>query len=319
MIANVLLLIVGFALLIKGADVFVDASVGIAQRFRVPSVIIGLTIVAFGTSTPEAVVSISAAISGAGTLATGNVVGSNMFNLLFVIGLCGLLKPFSVDFKALGRDFWASIIAGIGLMLIKIIFDDYVPRIVSVMMLVVFALYMFFLLKSAAKGSRQDLRENDDKKEKSKKPKRPLWQNICIAVVGCGLIVFGGQLAVSNAVDIALAIGITQRVVGLTIVAVGTSLPELATSLVAAKKGETGIALGNVVGSNILNILFVLGISGVISPLIVDGDLLLDMVILNFASLAALFFVYTGRKVERFEGLIMVLIYLGYTTYIIMA
>ena len=310
---EVVLLVAGFVLLIKGADILVDASVGIAKRFKIPNVVIGLTIVAMGTSMPEMVVSISAAIKGANTMAVGNAVGSNIFNLLLVLGLCSLFKPIPIKFKDIARDYWLSVGAAVFLLVIVVVFKNSIPRLGALALFVAFVAYMVVLVRQALKnrneGAQTEAGEGGD-------TQKPLLKSVFFAVLGIGLIVAGGQLTVINATNIAITIGITERVIGLTIIALGTSLPELVTSLVAIKKGADGIAVGNVVGSNIFNIMLVLGLSGTIKPLTIDGNLAIDIAVLILGSLAVLPLAVSGKKLVRFEGLFMVLIYAAYMVFL---
>jgi len=307
------LMILGFALLIKGADIFVNSSVSIAKKLKIPTVIIGLTVVAMGTGTPEVVISVTASIQGANALAIGNVVGSNLFNLMFIIGLCAMIKSIPFKVREISKDFWISIIAAVMLLGLMIIGGAFIPRWGSLILLIAFTAYLVVLIRQALKsqGNEAPAQENTGKK-------RPLPVIILFAVLGCVLIVAGGQLTVDNATKIAVALGITERMIGLTIVAMGTSLPELVTSLVACKKGENEFALGNIIGSNIFNIMFILGVAGLISPLEIDRALLFDTIVLIVGSLFALTFVYTSKRLARREGLIMVLMYAAYMTFIIL-
>ena len=309
---EVLLLVIGFALLIKGADVFVNASVGIAKKLKIPTVIIGLTVVAMGTSAPEAVISITASVQGANALAISNVVGSNIFNLLFIIGLCATIKAQNFNVRQIAKDFWVSIIGAIMLISLKIIGVTHIPRWGSLILLLSFIVYLIILIRQAMRSQGDE--ENIEKETKKSKP-FPL--TILFAILGCGLIIVGGHLVVESATELAKAIGVTERIIGLTVVAIGTSLPELVTSLVAFKKGENEFALGNIIGSNIFNIMFVLGVAGLISPLEFESALMIDTAFLILGSLIALAFIYTKKRLARREGLMMVLIYLAYMTFII--
>ena len=308
----ILLLLVGFVLLIKGADIFVEASVGIAKKLKIPNVVIALTIIAMGTSAPEVMISVTAAVNGSTSLAVGNVVGSNLFNLLFIIGLCAMLKAIPVRYKDIARDYWLSIVATVLLLGMMLLFAEAIPRLSSAVFLLIFAVYVIALVRQALKHRTEE--QPPEKPEEAEKKPRPLWRNILFALAGVVLIVVGGDLTVDNAVNIAHTIGMSERIVGLTIVAAGTSLPELITSLVACKKGQTDIAIGTVIGSNIFNILFVLGITGVVMPLAIDPSLVLDVVILTAGSLAFIVFVGTGQRVVRAEGFVMVAIYAVYMT-----
>ena len=309
MFANILFLIAGFALLVKGADVFVDASVNIAKKLKIPSIIIGLTIVSLGTSAPEAVISITASAKGANALAIGNVIGSNMFNLLIIIGICVLVKPFAVNFRNIANDIWLSVFAGIILLLMMQLSRGYISRVFSGILLAVFIAYMIILIRKAVKSKET----NGVNKENGSKP---LWASIILSIAGCALIISGGQLAVGGAENIASAFGISERIIGLTILAAGTSLPELVTSIIACTKSENDIALGNVVGSNIFNLLFVLGLAGIVSPLAIDVNLIFDLLVLTICSMITILFIYTGKRLVRPEGLTMVALYAAYMVFI---
>ena len=305
---EVLGLLIGFLLLMKGASVFVDASVNIAKKLNIPKAVIGLTVVALGTSAPEAMISISAAVNGSNAMAIGNVIGSNILNLLLIVGLCAVFAPISVKVKEISRDFWVSVGAIVALFLMKAFFSDVIPRVASLALLTVFICYMTILVLQTLKTRAPE--------EENTAPK-PLGRSIFLSVFGAGLIVAGGQLTVVNAVNIAFTLGITERIVGLTILAVGTSLPELITSLVACKKGQNDLAIGNIIGSNIFNIMFVLGLSGIVMPLAIDSNLLFDIIVLALSSLAFLLFATTGKKIVRLEGLSMVMMYAFYMVVII--
>ena len=345
---DVVFLILGLALLIKGADIFVSASVGIAKRLKIPTAIIGLTVVAMGTSAPEVVIGITASVQGANALAIGNVVGSNIFNLLFIIGLCATIKTLRFNVHELAKDFWLSIFAAILLLVFMITGGEYISRWASLIMLVMFIVYLTMLVRQVLKAqgvgedgdftqdtagegkdgfvhdiaskSKDDFAQDfaatgngeDDNTPGTASKHRPLAIIILLALLGCALIIAGGQLAVDSATKIAASLGITERIVGLTVVAIGTSLPELITSLVACKKGENEFALGNIIGSSIFNIMFVLGIAGLISPLQYERALIFDTTFLIIGSLIALVFVYTGKRLTRREGVIMVLMYVVY-------
>ncbi|MCL2015082.1 MAG: calcium/sodium antiporter [Defluviitaleaceae bacterium] len=303
------LLILGFVLLIKGADIFVDASVNIAKILKIPSIIIGLTIVALGTSLPEAVVSVSAALSGSTDIAVGNVVGSNLFNLLIVVGFSALVAPLAVHFAEISKDTWLSIAATAVLLLMTIFFVDEIPRWGGTIFLAAFIVYIIIVVRNALKHRVAD---NPAAEEKHK----PMINSIFFTIIGIALIVAGGQLTVTNAVAIAQAFAISERIIGLTIVAMGTSLPELVTSVVACAKGENDIAIGNVVGSNIFNILFVLGLTGVVMPLAINPSLVVDLGVLIASSLLFLLFAFRA-KIGRFEGATFVLVYAAYMVVII--
>lgn len=303
--APYLLLVLGFLFLVKGADLFVDGSSSIAKHMKIPSVIVGLTIVAMGTSAPEASVSITAAISGNSDISLGNVVGSNIFNFLVVIGVSAMIFPIISHKDIIKRDLWWNL--GITGLLLLLILDKKIGRIDGVILLLGMALYLFVVIKNALKN-----RTEDSKEELLSVPK-----SIIFMVIGLAAIICGGNFVVDNASIIAKSLGLSETLIGLTIVAIGTSLPELVTSVTAAKKKEAGIALGNAVGSNIFNILFILGASSALTPINVASELFIDTIILIVVGVLVFIFSYTGRKTNRIEGLICTLLYVAYTAYII--
>ena len=301
-----ILLIIGFLLLIKGADFFVDGASSIAGKLKVPSLIIGLTVVSMGTSMPEAAVSISASLSGSNAISLGNVVGSNIFNLLVVVGVSALVLPIVTDKDILKRDMPISI--GCTAILCLMLLDGKLSRLDAGILLILLALYLYLLIRSALKN-RMDAPEQ----------KIMSWgKSILFSVVGVAAIIGGGQLVVNSAKTIAVSLGMGETLVGLTVVAMGTSLPELVTSIVAARKGDSGIAMGNVVGSNIFNILFILGLAGVIHPMDAAPEFFIDTAILIAVSFLMLLFAFTKRKTNRGEGAVSLLMYAAYTAYIIM-
>lgn len=310
---NILLLIAGFIALIKGADLFVDGSSALARNFKVPGVIIGLTIVAMGTSAPELAVSTSAAIKGANEIALSNVVGSNIFNLLGVLGICAMIRPLPIDMAIMKRDFPFSIflsvlaLGAVGLPMIingdikTAAMSDNVGKVsrpFSIILLVLFVSYITMLIILAKKNSQQE--EAGEKK--------PMWKCALLILVGLACIIAGGQFVVNGAKAIASALGMSETLIGLTIVAIGTSLPELVTSVVASRKGENGLAVGNVVGSNIFNILFILGVSGAIHPISVNLASVLDLAVLVVISIITMIFART-KHIGRAEGAVMVGLY----------
>ena len=301
-----ILLIVGFLLLIKGADFFVDGASSVAAKLKVPSLIIGLTIVSLGTSLPEAAVSISASLSGSNEISLGNIIGSNIFNLLVVVGVASMILPIVSDKDILKRDMPINI--AITVLLCIMLLDGKLSRIDSAILLVLLVAYVFLLVRSALKN----------RTEESEQKVLSWTKSLIFIVVGAAAIIGGGQLVVNNAKSIAVSLGMGETLVGLTVVALGTSLPELVTSVVAAKKGDSGIAMGNVVGSCIFNILFILGTAGVIMPMTADVAFFIDTGILIAMSIVMLIFAFTNRKTSRIEGAVSVLMYIAYTAYIIM-
>ena len=303
------LLIVGFILLIKGADFFVEGSASVAKLLKIPSLIIGLTIVAFGTSMPEASVSISAAINGNNGIAVGNVIGSNIFNLLAIVGICGLVNVLDVDKDILRRDYTYSVIITIVLGLMLFIGRD-VNRLEGIILLLLFAFFLFYTIKSVL--ANRTVVEGEDYKI------LPAWLSVIYIVGGLIAIMLGGNMVVKGATKLATQFGLSDTLIGLTIVAVGTSLPELVTSLVATGKGENGIAIGNVVGSNIFNIIFILGMSASIKPISVDIFSIYDILFLFVVTIIVWYLAGNDGKIKKFEGAFMVFLYIAYTVYIIL-
>lgn len=308
------LLLIGFVLLVKGADVFVDGSSAIAKYFRIPSFIIGLTIVAFGTSAPEAAVSITAAVTGQNGIAVGNVIGSNIFNLLVVLGACALFKPCPVQTSIVKNEYPLSIIAAalcivLAMTSLGTSSQLCLDRADGIILLIVFVLFIFATVRKAVKNP---VPEHDSDSKPVSLPK-----GIIMAVIGLAAIIIGGQLVVNNASAIAASFGISQTLIGLTIVAIGTSLPELVTSIAAALKGETDIAVGNVIGSNIFNLLFVLGMSVTIHPIQMEMISIYDCAILIAASLIVLIPILQKREIRRFWGILFLVLYGAYTYYIL--
>jgi len=303
-------LIAGFALLIKGADFFVEGSSAAARLLRVPPVIIGLTIVAFGTSAPELAVSLSASLAGNNDIAVGNVIGSNIFNLLVVTGACGVVAPVLVDKKILYGDYIFSVFAA-AVMLVLFVRDRNLSRLDGCVLLLIFGYFLFRMVKNTLASRAAGGHEEEEEKKIS-----PL-KSLIFMIGGLSAIVWGGNLVVDNASLIAASFGLSQTLIGLTVVAFGTSLPELVTSVAASAKGENSLALGNVIGSNIFNILFVLAASAAISPMKVDGLAVFDGIFLILSSCLVWYFARTKMTLTRKEGLIMLGLYAVYTGYII--
>ena len=304
-------LIIGFVLLIKGADFFVEGSSGIAKAFKVPSMIIGLTIVAMGTSAPELSVSISAAMQGSNAIAISNVIGSNIFNLIVVCGVCAMMSPLPITKATLKSEFPIAI--GAGILLLIFCLNGRLDRMDGIIFLVLFAAFLAWMIKSAL-----DARKRGEEVEEEEIKSIPIWQ--CLIYIAGGLlaIVKGGDLVVASATDIARTFGLSETLIGLTIVAIGTSLPELVTSVVAAKKGEVEMAIGNVVGSNIFNILLILGVSSSIMPIPVLSEAIFDLALLTAMSMVVYVFGWSKQKINRLEGVAMVGMYVLYSIYICM-
>lgn len=309
-VINIVLLVVGFVLLIKGADFFVDGAASLARKMKIPSLIVGLTIVAMGTSAPELAVSISSALKGSNGLAVSNVIGSNMFNLLMVLGICSAIMPIAVNKDVLKRDYPISIAAMV--LFVVFILDGTLARWEGAVLFVCLIAYIIMSIKLAKSNKTED-----------EPPAEFSAIKCALSIIGGAAgIVIGGQFVVDNAQSIALAAGMSETLVGLTICAMGTSLPELVTSITASKKGENDMAVGNVIGSNIFNALGILGISGLITPITLQGaaasEAVIDGVILIAASVTALICCITGLKISRKQGVVLVLFYAAYTAYIIM-
>ncbi len=301
-----LLLLLGFVLLIKGADFFVDGSSSVARLLGVPSVVIGLTIVAMGTSAPEAAVSITAGLSGSNAIAVSNVIGSNIFNLLMVAGFCAAIRPFALDDQLLRRDFPVNLAAN--LMILVFLLNMRLDRWEGLLTLALFAAYLSFVVVNALKNRQV---------EEEVKALSPLLSAVYI-LGGLVAIVYGGDLVVDNAVLIAQHWGLSETFIGLTIIAMGTSLPELVTSIVAARKGESGLALGNVVGSNIFNLMLILGLSGSISPIPVEKSVLTNMLLLLVITIAIFLFCKWKKEMTRPLGIGCIAAYAAYTVYLVM-
>lgn len=315
----ILFLVIGFVFLVKGADIFVEGSSSIAKKFKVPSIIIGLTIVAMGTSLPEAAVSVTASIANKNALAVSNVIGSNIFNLMMVIGVCAIMTPVAVNKATLKRDFPFSVICAILLLILGVIGPMSLGHADGVIFLILFAGFIGLMIRSAMKASKEGDAIASEEIEAAEEIKiMPVWKSLLFIVIGAIGIILGGDVVVDSASNIAAKFGMSQTLIGLTIVSVGTSLPELVTSIVAARKNEVDMALGNAIGSNVFNILFVLGIAGAISPMAFLNENVIDIVILLVFSLIVWLFAWTKKEIKRGEGLIMVLLYVLYVVYICM-
>jgi K+-dependent Na+/Ca+ exchanger related-protein len=312
---SILFLLIGLILLVKGADYFVEGSSSIAKRFNIPSMVIGLTLVAFGTSSPELAVSVSGSLNQTNGIVFGNVVGSNIVNILFILGISAFINPISIKSKTIFKEMPFAILTTIALMLM--VMDGLINGApISVIshsegwiLLLFFAIYLYSMVEISVLG-----------KEESEEEiiVLPVPKSVIFTIGGLVAIVFGAELVVGAASEIAAILGLSETLIGLTVVAIGTSLPELITSVVAAKKGENDIAVGNIVGSGIFNVLFVMGISGVIYPIDIDVAYYTDLWILLAAMLIVVPMMYTSKKISRFEGVVMMLGYVGYTAFIIM-
>ena len=310
-----ILLVVGFVFLIKGADFFVEGASAVANKLHVPPLIIGMTIVAMGTSLPELSVSVTASLAGSNQLAIGNVVGSNIFNLLVVLGSCALLSVLEVSEDTIKKDFPFSVGCALALMIMGLI-GNKVGHVEGIILLVAFIIFLLSMVRSAKK-SRQEAAMTAEVDVEEEIEDLPVWKCIVYIVGGAVAIKFGGDWVVDSCTTLALKFGMTETLVGLTIVALGTSLPELVTSVVAARKNVLDMAIGNVVGSNIFNILLILGTAAAISPLDYLTVNAIDAVILIVFSAIVWLMCLVKKHLARFQGVIMLVLYIGYLAYII--
>lgn len=307
-IIQFVLLIVGFVFLIKGSDFFVDGASSIASLLKIPTIIVGLTIVALGTSAPEAAVSITSSLTGSNALAVSNVIGSNMFNILMVIGIAALLGELVMEKQVLEKDL--PFLVGITLLwAVFIVIGWDITNIEGIILLAIMVAYIAYLVYSTKKSGGATEVE---------KPKYSLPYSIIFILVGLAGIVIGGDLVVDSASAIAIAFGMSETLVGLTIVAIGTSLPELVTSLTALRKGENQMVIGNVIGSNIFNILFVLGASSAISAIPLDSSMLIDVILMIFVTVLCFIFGKTQEKYDKKEGAILVILFIAYMAFAIL-
>jgi cation:H+ antiporter len=310
MIINILLLILGFVLLIKGADIFVDGASSTASNFKVSKMLIGLTIVAFGTSAPEFAVSMQALASGSTDMVLGNVIGSCVLNILLILGIAAIIKPINIKNDTVKKELPIALLISslLAVLLLDIKLDNklvnQITRTDAIVILLFFSVFLYYLINLAKKKKEED---------KDETPKYKLFKSIIFVILGLGGIIIGSNLVVDNASDIASAIGVSERVISLTIIAFGTSLPELVTTIMSAKKGETDLLLGNIIGSNIFNICVVLGIPVTIFGTITPGSFSsIDLIMLVGSSLILFLFSFTKKNINRIEGIIMLLAFIVY-------
>lgn len=312
-----ILLIIGFFFLIKGADLFVDGAASIARKFNIPSMIIGLTIVAMGTSAPEAAVSITSSLSGQNDMSVANVVGSNFFNILVVLGVSSLISKLPVQKNTIKKDTPFLLIVS-GLLLVFGI-NKYISRIEGLILLIVFVYFLYSTVKMAKSATNLDSSSDNEiaLAESDTTTQTPILKTFILSVIGILGIVIGGDMVVDSATSIATLFGMSANLVGLTIVAIGTSLPEFVTSIVAIKKGETEIAIGNVIGSNIFNILLVLGLATFISPITISTLALIDIIFMLCITILLYLFMKKDYSLLKKHGIILVGIYIVYMSYTI--
>ena len=306
MLLDILLIIIGVALVLKGADFLTEGASALARRMHVPEIVIGLTIVAAGTSAPELFVSVVSALNGTPDLAVGNVVGSNTMNCMLIVGCAAMVAPMTISRSTVRKDIPFAVMASILLTLIAL--DNYLGRIDGIILLLGFVVFMAYTLLQAKNGQAEPQTE-----VRQLNP----WLSLLFLVSGLAMLVAGSNVFVGSASSVAAALGVSEGVIGLTVVAGGTSLPELATSVVAARKGQSAIAIGNVIGSNVFNILLILGMTAVISPLQIEGITTIDMAVMLISVILVWLFSFTRFTVERWEGALLVGGYLAYLTWLI--
>ena len=316
MLLNLIFIIVGIVLVLWGADRLTEGSVAVAERMNIPQIVIGLTVVAMGTSMPEFCVSLISALKGTPDLAIGNVVGSNIFNSLFIVGITATIAPMAILRATVMKDIPFALVASV--ILLMMCLDGHIGRIDAAVLFSLFMIFMFMTLKSA-KINKQELEEENKLAEKALKrvPKMSPAMSVVWILAGLACLIGGSTLFVEGASKLATSLGVSEAVVGLTIVAGGTSLPELATSIVSARKGSSGIAIGNVLGSNVFNILGILGVTGLICPMQLQGITDTDLSMLVISMIMIWFFSFTKYIIERWEGLILSATFIGYIAYLI--
>ena len=309
MIVNILMIIAGVVLVLWGADRLTDGAVALAERMEIPQIVIGLTIVALGTSAPEFCVSLVSALKGTADLAVGNVVGSNIFNTMLIVGVAAMVAPMTILPSTIRKDVPVALLASVALT-VMVLMDGDLSRVDAALLFVGFLIFMWITLRGA-KGSHAIEQEQAAPRGYS------VLKSLLLLALGLACLVVGSNIFVDGAANVAQELGVSEAVIGLTIVAGGTSLPELATSVVAARKGNSGIAIGNVLGSNVMNILLILGGAGLISPMVVKGITIVDFTVMTGSMLLLWLFSYTKLTVARWEGAVLTAIFLGYMGWLV--
>ncbi len=316
MLLQIVYIVIGVVLVLWGADRLTDGAVGIATRLNIPQIVIGLTIVAMGTSMPEFCVSLVSALKGTADLAVGNVVGSNVFNALLIVGVTALVAPMTILRQTVRKDIPFALVAS--MLLVLMCLDGTLSRIDALVLLSLFGFFMYVTLQAGLSAKKADKQAASDEPAEAQAPMSWLRASLFI-IIGLGCLIGGSNLFVGGATAVATELGISDAVVGLTVVAMGTSLPELATSVVAARKGNSGIAIGNALGSNVFNILLILGLTGAITPLTLQGITTLDLTMLVVSMMLLWLFSFTKLTIERWEGALLTTIFVAYLTYLVMA
>ena len=304
---NIIYIVFGIIMVLWGAGKLTDGATSLAARMNIPPIVIGLTVVAMGTSMPEFFISFISALKGTTDLAVGNVVGSNIFNAMLIVGTAALVAPMTILKSTVKKDIPFAILASA--MLIPMTLDGNISRFDAALLFVVFIAFMVYTVRSAKNGKSQD---------EAEAKQMPVWQAIAFFILGLACLIVGSNLFVDGATEVASLLGVSEAVIGLTIVAGGTSLPELATSVVAARKGQSAIAMGNVIGSNVMNILMILGVTGLIHPMAIQGITWLDLSVMLVSVLLLWLFSFTKYTVARWEGAVLVILFLGYMTWLVM-
>lgn len=304
---DILAILLGAVMVLWGADKLTEGATVLAQKMNIPQIVIGLTIVALGTSMPEFFVSFVSALKGTADLAIGNIVGSNIFNVMAIVGIAAMVSPMIISKSTVKKDIPFALFASVALFVMSI--DGKISRIDGILLLIAFGGFMWYTLRLAKTGEMEDSteRRND----------LPVWKIVLFILIGLGSLIGGSNIFVDGATNIARTLGVSEAVIGLTIVACGTSLPELATSVVAARKGQSAIAIGNVIGSNVFNILLILGTTGTITPLLMSGITMIDMGLMLLSMVLLWLFSFTKYTLSRWEGALLTTIFCGYITWLV--
>ena len=317
MLINIVLIVVGVVMVLKGADLLTKGGADLARRMNVSELVVGLTIVAAGTSAPELFVSLVSALKGTPDLAVGNVVGSNIMNTLVIVGVTAMVAPIAISRQTVIKDMPFTVVASVLLMVLALdrfqsfsLWGNVIGRLDGILLLLGFAAFMYYTFSIARKDDAKETTEDERKRIN-------VWLCLLLMVAGLALLVGGSELFVRNASALAGALGVGESIIGLTIVAGGTSLPELATSIVAARKGQSAMAIGNVIGSNVFNILLILGLTATVCPMQIGGITMIDMSMMVVSVLLLWLFSFTKLKVERWEGAVLTALYLGYLAWLL--